>query len=221
MTRWVCLAMLVASMGATAEAQCASGRATSPATAGRCCWPGQRWDVAYGRCSGPPTCPRGMGAAGEDCIAEPGRPLAVEALGGAGSRLTAPAGPTATAVHLPSPPPEGLVGLRDPRSGIHPDGPRIGGGLAVLGSGYLMGMAGGLFGGPATQWLAFVPVVHVLALVDEGSGYALAIPLTIVGGMLDLVGIWMVLDGAFRAYPHLEGDAVQVSVGPGGVRVAF
>ncbi|GAB5549881.1 MAG: hypothetical protein SangKO_096410 [Sandaracinaceae bacterium] len=53
-----------------AQAQCAEGRVVGPDTGGRCCWPGQRFDEEYGRCSGAPSgCPPGMGAMGDECVA--------------------------------------------------------------------------------------------------------------------------------------------------------
>lgn len=52
-----------------ARAQCAEGREISEDTAGRCCWPGQRWDDQDGRCEGPPRCPPGRFAEGDTCVA--------------------------------------------------------------------------------------------------------------------------------------------------------
>jgi hypothetical protein len=48
--------------------ECADGRVNTPETAGRCCWPGQSWSDQLGRCSGPPTCPAGRSASGDDCV---------------------------------------------------------------------------------------------------------------------------------------------------------
>jgi hypothetical protein len=53
----------------TARAQCAEGRARSAATAGRCCWPGQRFSTERGRCEGAPSCPSPLVAHGDACIA--------------------------------------------------------------------------------------------------------------------------------------------------------
>ena len=63
-------ALLVPEVGA---AQCAGGRAVSEATAGRCCWPGQRWDDERGRCAGEVGCPEGGRASGEGCARAPRR----------------------------------------------------------------------------------------------------------------------------------------------------
>ncbi|HBQ10183.1 MAG TPA: hypothetical protein DEF51_02995, partial [Myxococcales bacterium] len=60
---------------ATGAAQCASGREVGPDTAGRCCWPGQRFDDERGRCEGPPSrCPSGWGAAGDECVQQAAPP---------------------------------------------------------------------------------------------------------------------------------------------------
>lgn len=65
-------------LATSAEAQCAGGRVVTEETAGRCCWPGQHWNDANGRCEGAPQCPAGMGGAGATCepIAVPSAPSA-------------------------------------------------------------------------------------------------------------------------------------------------
>ena len=70
--RWSALVLascLVWVSASPASAQCAGGRVVTPATAGRCCWPGQSWSNAFGRCEGPPVCPAGAFASGDDCVA--------------------------------------------------------------------------------------------------------------------------------------------------------
>lgn len=52
-----------------AHAQCAGGRVSTFATQGRCCWPGQQWSNPVGRCVGPPQCPYGLFAQGDECVA--------------------------------------------------------------------------------------------------------------------------------------------------------
>lgn len=65
--------VLAAFLPAAAAAQdCSGGRVASAATQGRCCWPGQEWSDARGRCSGPPLCPVGLVPAGDECVAEAG-----------------------------------------------------------------------------------------------------------------------------------------------------
>ncbi len=54
---------------AEAQAQCTEGRVITADTAGRCCWPGQRWSEEAGRCEGPPACPLGTTAEGDSCVA--------------------------------------------------------------------------------------------------------------------------------------------------------
>jgi hypothetical protein len=61
---------------ADAAAQdCAEGRVSVD---GYCCWPGQTFDAAAGRCSGPPMCPTGRVASGAECVpvVEPAAPAA-------------------------------------------------------------------------------------------------------------------------------------------------
>jgi len=67
---WFAGATLLVALGwaAGASAQCAPGRVVTDATAGRCCWPGQRWNDERARCDGPPACPSGWGAAGDECV---------------------------------------------------------------------------------------------------------------------------------------------------------
>lgn len=73
------LAVLVAALAPSrADAQqCAGGRVASWATQGRCCWPGQSFSLSAGRCVGPPRCPSGTVAAGDECAAATGTPAYV------------------------------------------------------------------------------------------------------------------------------------------------
>lgn len=62
----------LAALGAprAAHAQdCAGGRVASDATEWHCCWPDQRWGQAERACIGPPACPSGLVAHGEQCVA--------------------------------------------------------------------------------------------------------------------------------------------------------
>jgi hypothetical protein len=67
--RWA-LGIVLLAFASPALAQCAEGREVGAETAGRCCWPAQRWNDARGRCEGPPACPEGWGAEGDACVAE-------------------------------------------------------------------------------------------------------------------------------------------------------
>ncbi len=49
-----------------AASNCVDGRVA--VDGGYCCWPGQRFDDAAGRCVGPPRCPSGLAAAGAECV---------------------------------------------------------------------------------------------------------------------------------------------------------
>ena len=78
-----CALLIAAATAAPVAAQCAPGRTRGPETAGRCCWPGQRWSDERRRCEGPPSCPPGRAAHGDACVfveeaprtAHPGPPL--------------------------------------------------------------------------------------------------------------------------------------------------
>jgi hypothetical protein len=72
----VALTALVLLATVTATAQCAGGRVVDAATEGRCCWPGQTWDAAAGRCAGAPRCPEGLGGAGDECVVVAAAPVA-------------------------------------------------------------------------------------------------------------------------------------------------
>ncbi|MCC6877651.1 MAG: hypothetical protein IT378_25305 [Sandaracinaceae bacterium] len=72
--RAVLLALAMGWAGASpAVAQCAEGRVASEASAGRCCWPAQRWNASAARCEGPPRCPSGRVAEGDTCVAPAGQ----------------------------------------------------------------------------------------------------------------------------------------------------
>ena len=72
--RAVLLTLAMGWVGASpAAAQCAEGRVASEASAGRCCWPAQRWNASAARCEGPPRCPSGRVAEGDTCVAPAGQ----------------------------------------------------------------------------------------------------------------------------------------------------
>ncbi|WP_236518607.1 hypothetical protein [Sandaracinus amylolyticus] len=63
------IALSILAPAALARAQeCAEGRVSTPETLGRCCWPGQSFSEALGRCSGAPTCPPPFVAEGDACV---------------------------------------------------------------------------------------------------------------------------------------------------------
>ena len=72
---------------------CQGGRVADSGTRGRCCWPGQVWSPEAGRCAGPPTCPSGLAAQGDDCVRT------------SGSAPTAPAPYATPVVVVPQSPP--------------------------------------------------------------------------------------------------------------------
>jgi hypothetical protein len=50
----------------TAAVSCPSGKAVT--LDGHCCWRGQQWSSALKACTGTPSCPQGMRAAGTSCV---------------------------------------------------------------------------------------------------------------------------------------------------------
>ncbi|AKF10540.1 hypothetical protein [Sandaracinus amylolyticus] len=65
----VAIALSILAPAALAHAQeCAEGRVSTPATLGRCCWPGQSFSESLGRCSGAPACPPPFVAEGDACV---------------------------------------------------------------------------------------------------------------------------------------------------------
>ncbi len=52
-----------------AEPACPEGQSRRDDTSGHCCWPDQAWSTEKAHCVGAPTCPHGMAAHGETCVA--------------------------------------------------------------------------------------------------------------------------------------------------------
>jgi hypothetical protein len=65
----VALSAVLYPLAASAQEDCTEGRLRTHQTRGRCCWPGQAWARDLGRCEGAPTCPAGLAASGDECIA--------------------------------------------------------------------------------------------------------------------------------------------------------
>lgn len=66
MSSLVIAAVLVLPTASSAQDACGGGRVRE--SHGRCCWPGQSWARDIGRCEGPPSCPPGTTAEGDDCL---------------------------------------------------------------------------------------------------------------------------------------------------------
>lgn len=102
MTRWIAITVAalawIAAPAAAQTAECAEGRVR---VEGRCCWPGQQWSDARGRCENVPRCPEGRVEHGEDCV-----PMATSGLG---SPLGPPGLPPGPAPELPSVVPPGTT----------------------------------------------------------------------------------------------------------------
>ena len=183
---------------ALASAQvCADGRTVGPETAGRCCWPGQRWSDGSGRCEGPPSCPAGSGAHGDDCV-----PLAT----------AVPPGPTAPATSGPAagPPGRGIFGSHDlvPEPELRSNVPLQVGGVVLLGVGYMLGAAitiplvldGSRFGcntGPGLAF-AFAPFAQWGSAFVSCSNGSVLLMADIPLGAVQLAGLILLLVGMPR-----------------------
>ncbi len=218
-----CLVATVALAAPTAaEAQCALGREISPDTAGRCCWPAQRWNAEAGRCEGPPRCPEGWVAEGDACLRE-APPVAPE-VAAPPSRVEALGAPPSQAAPRPyvglseEPPPRLQPGDLD----SHPDYGFIAAGSVVLALAYIpSAVMGSIFG----SWIAGAPVIGawLWPTMEVFSGLIIGLPLAAVqtvGFILLLVGL-----ASWSENVPWASQPIELIGGPGdigaGVRVRF
>jgi len=135
------LLVLLAPLTAHAQ-ECAPGRVLT--ADGYCCWPAQHWSTERARCEGPPACPSPLMAAGDDCLEPSGigtpQPPSGSFVGapdpsyGGALEATQPTGPPgAFWPSSSSPPPGGL----NPHPVAAVDEGIVGGGIALLGAGYV------------------------------------------------------------------------------------
>lgn len=111
----VCVALLsLIASGVEAQSTCEGGRVAD--AQGFCCWPGQSFARAEHACVGPPSCPAGLVAQGEDCVGagtSAATPTAVSVV------PVAPVVPVAAApnaaIAWPEAPPQGPSGMRHAR----------------------------------------------------------------------------------------------------------
>jgi hypothetical protein len=196
-----------------ASAQCDEGRVASEATAGRCCWPAQHWNEVAGRCEGPPSCPAGRVAAGDDCA------------------LAAPvAAPVVALVEPIERPP--TVSPYTGRAARIETGTTFDGGLVIAGS-VTLGIAyvyslivGGIFifsGG----YTAFIPVVgglvwlapslaHGLYFGIAGSAVQIVGLITLIVGLVQQVPTYALAERRMRAgLPSITGGPGDAGIGLG------
>lgn len=202
------------------DAQCAEGRVVGADTSGRCCWPGQRWNDAAARCEGPPACPEGWGAEGDECVRS-------------GSTFDDP-GYDELALDEPrtSPPPGGEWGSAEPAvtgGWLRPTGPPrtepfmewLHVGITLLSVGYgasvthaVLGLGSYGFGSE----LCFIPLVGALLWPLAGNG-SLVLGLPSFG--VQLVGLVTMLVAGIARRPvrssspwHADGGP-RLTSGPG------
>jgi hypothetical protein len=183
-----------------ASAQCAEGRVVSESTAGRCCWPAQHWNAEAGRCEGPPSCPAGRVAAGDDCA------LAAPVASPAIVPVHAPyAGPLAPELRTRTTFDEGLVIA----------------GTTTLVVGYVYSLiVGGVFFGGA-GYMAFIPVIGGFLWLIPFLPYGLYFG--IAGSVVQTVGLITLIVGLVQRVevyaggdrPHRAGGGPTITPGPG------
>lgn len=172
--------VLCAGAAATAQAECPDGRVASEATQGRCCWPGQGYDLTASLCTGAPACPAGLVAQGDDCIAgaQAGGGIQIMEHGSTGA-TTQPAPQTvpvqqAPAAYQPVPvtaplQQQPVTYVSRPRTGM------IVGGSIMFGVSYLIavltavGFEDGLWAVPVVG-----PLAQMANIDGDASGYAYA-----------------------------------------------
>src|SRR5262245_39460977 len=177
MTRLLASIVIVGSWGmaSAAWAQCAEGRTTSEATAGRCCWPAQRWNADAARCEGPPSCPAGRVAAGDDC--------AVAA--------TVPVAPVATPVIVHPLEASYIPAAADLTTETTFHEPTVIAGTTVLVTGYVYSViVGGVFIGGG-GYMSFIPVIGgllwLIPYLPYGLYFGIAGSLVQIAGLITLI----------------------------------
>lgn len=222
---WIAGAASLLILGATVDvaAQCAPGRAITDATAGRCCWPGQTWDDERARCDGPPACPSGWGAAGDECVR-------IEAPAASPARATASpaAGPPAASIPL-APSKGGYMRyrtIRRPIKGLWTTGTFM---LAlaytysiVIGSIYVTSSSCDA----QNSWANWIPIVggYIWAGVADGCGYgsSLGMYMGIPGSGVQTLGLIFLTIGLLtRQSVHVPDHAPRVTAGPGDLGLAL
>lgn len=99
----VVLALLASATVAEAQG-CAPGRVAT--LEGYCCWPAQTWSDERQRCEGPPSCPSGMAAEGDDCVGVAPAPVAPPQTDPSSTSVATPPSYGGWAPAPPSPPPQ-------------------------------------------------------------------------------------------------------------------
>lgn len=217
-----------------ARAQCAAGRVVNEATAGRCCWPGQRWDAEAARCEGPPRCPAGHVAEGERCVASRSTSSFVE---------TPPAGYAPASSGLSSPPPS--MGPGSWSRGPSPQSARrtvtspieelvmAGGVTAIIGYGFhvVVGALAVAYG-TVNGWMPLIPLAGGFiwagaeASGGASAGQAIEMIMGITGSAVQSVGLILMIVGGLAQETSVVGPrggsslAPEVVPGPGDAGLA-
>lgn len=198
---------------------CQGGRTVTPATAGRCCWPGQAWSNDRARCEGPPACPVGLVPNGDDCQTQvvPAVPPPPQNTQPTIVYTNQPPGYAQPGYYQPAPTQEVDTGRTRPRLGL------VISGAAMFGASYLSVALPGAFaldlGSEEAGWL-LVPVAGPFVCiaecfdVDEGNGLS---ALLVFDGIVQIAGITLFIIGFAAQAPVYEraaNDGPQLAVAP-------
>lgn len=204
---------------------------SNDATGGRCCWPGQAWSVEHGRCEGPPACPEGLVAHGDDCVAPHARAES-DAPAARGPAVSLGGDPEAARLRelfgerfgerypQSDAPPVEMRTRRESLIGLYVSGYVV---LAIAATyaGIMGTIALSSCCGNNAAWTMYIPLVGGVAwpLADETSypsGW-LGIPATVV----ETVAISMIIAGYLLerdvSVPHYASAIPRVTGGPGEV----
>jgi hypothetical protein len=193
---------------------CQGGRIVTAATAGRCCWPGQAWSNERARCEGPPTCPVGLVASGDECTQEvtqlppppPSQPTVIYGQPGYGP----PPG-----VYTP-PPQEVDTGRTRPRLGL------VISGAAMFGASYITSVFTGAMimeAGHDDGAFLYIPAVGPLicAAACGSDDEPLAATLLVFDSLIQITGITLFALGfalQTPVYERAEIEGPQLAVAP-------
>lgn len=197
---------------------CQGGRVVTPATAGRCCWPGQVWSNDRARCEGPPACPAGLVPNGDDCQAQvvPTVPPPPQNTQPTIVYTQQQPGYAQPGYYQPAPATQEVdTGRTRPRLGL------VISGAAMFAASYLSVAIVGAFamdlGNPEGGWLLLPvggPFICIAECFDEGEGLS---AILVLDGLVQLAGLTLFIIGFAAQAPVYEraaNDGPQLAVAP-------
>jgi len=217
-------ALVVLGSAGEVAAQCAPGRVVTDATAGRCCWPGQTWDDERARCDGPPACPSGWGATGDECVrveSAPAQPSAATSHPAAPRPAPIPIAATSDGHHY-----VGFRTVRRPVRGLWLTG------VVLLSLAYTYNIVVGAVWlnssscDAQSSWANWIPIAggFVWAGVADGCGYGSSLGLWMgtPGSAVQTLGLILLTIGLLtRQSAQVPDDGPRLTSGPGDVGLAL